>query len=65
MARLARPVQPPAVIDLDECSLQTLADRKALNFAMTRSPAIGVLMRVPKLGAYVLTGPSAILSAAA
>jgi cation diffusion facilitator family transporter len=41
------------------------ADRKALSFAMTLSLAIGLLMLVMKIGAYLLTGSAAILSDAA
>jgi divalent metal cation (Fe/Co/Zn/Cd) transporter len=41
------------------------ADRKALSFAMTLSLAIGLLMSVMKVGAYLLTGSAAILSDAA
>lgn len=41
------------------------ADRKALRFAMTLSLAIGCLMFVMKVGAYLLTGSAAILSDAA
>jgi cation diffusion facilitator family transporter len=41
------------------------ADRKALNFAMALSLAIGLLMLVMKVGAYLLTGSAAILSDAA
>lgn len=43
----------------------TAADRKALVFAMNLSLAIGLLMFVIKVGAYSLTGSSAILSDAA
>ena len=41
------------------------ADRKALSFAMALSLAIGLLMSVMKVGAYLLTGSAAILSDAA
>lgn len=41
------------------------ADRKALSFAMNLSLAIGLLMFVLKVGAYLLTGSAAILSDAA
>ncbi len=41
------------------------ADRKALSFAMNLSLGIGLLMFVLKVGAYLLTGSSAILSDAA
>lgn len=41
------------------------ADRKALGFAMALSLAIGLLMFVMKVGAYLLTGSAAILSDAA
>jgi cation diffusion facilitator family transporter len=41
------------------------ADRKALSFAMALSLAIGLLMFVMKVGAYLLTGSAAILSDAA
>ena len=44
---------------------KTEADRKALNFAMTLSLVIGLLMFVIKVGAYLLTGSAAILSDAA
>jgi cation diffusion facilitator family transporter len=44
---------------------KTEADRKALSFAMTLSLAIGLLMFVMKVGAYLLTGSAAILSDAA
>lgn len=44
---------------------KTEADRKALSFAMSLSLAIGLLMFVMKVGAYVLTGSAAILSDAA
>jgi len=44
---------------------KTEADRKALSFAMTLSLAIGLLMSVMKVGAYLLTGSAAILSDAA
>ena len=44
---------------------KTKADRKALSFAMTLSLAIGLLMFVMKVGAYLLTGSAAILSDAA
>jgi cation diffusion facilitator family transporter len=40
-------------------------DRKALQFAMTMSLVIGVMMFVMKVTAYVLTGSAAILSDAA
>src|ERR1035438_5348226 len=43
----------------------TEADRKALSFAMALSLAIGLLMLVMKVGAYLLTGSAAILSDAA
>ena len=46
-------------------TVQTAADRKALNFAMTLSLVVGLLMFVMKVGAYVLTGSAAILSDAA
>jgi cation diffusion facilitator family transporter len=41
------------------------ADRKALSLAMALSVAIGLLMFVMKVGAYLLTGSAAILSDAA
>src|SRR5512135_2164785 len=41
------------------------SDRKAMNFAMNLSLAIGLLMFVMKVGAYLLTGSAAILSDAA
>jgi cation diffusion facilitator family transporter len=44
---------------------KTEADRKALSFAMALSLAIGLLMFVMKVGAYLLTGSAAILSDAA
>jgi cation diffusion facilitator family transporter len=44
---------------------KTEADRNALGFAMTLSVAIGLLMSVMKVGAYLLTGSAAILSDAA
>lgn len=44
---------------------KTEADRKALSFAMALSLAIGLLMFVMKVGAYLLTGWAAILSDAA
>jgi len=44
---------------------RTEADRKALSFAMTLSLAVGLLMFVLKVGAYLLTGSAAILSDAA
>jgi len=44
---------------------KTEADRKALSFAMALSLAIGLLMFVIKVGAYLLTGSAAILSDAA
>ncbi len=40
-------------------------DRKAMSFAMNLSLAIGLLMFVMKVGAYLLTGSAAILSDAA
>src|SRR5271169_212145 len=43
----------------------TETDRKALNFAMALSLAIGLLMLVMKGGAYLLTGSAVILSDAA
>ena len=44
---------------------KTQADRKAMNFAMTLSLVVGVVMFVMKVGAYLLTHSSAILSDAA
>lgn len=44
---------------------KTEADRKALSFAMALSLAIGLLMFLMKVGAYLLTGSAAILSDAA
>lgn len=44
---------------------RTEADRRALSFAMTLSLAVGLLMFVMKIGAYLLTGSAAILSDAA
>lgn len=44
---------------------KTVADRKALSFAMALSLAIGLLMSLIKVGAYLLTGSAAILSDAA
>jgi len=49
----------------DERRRQNRSDRKALSFAMTLSLAIGLLMFVMKVGAYLLTGSAAILSDAA
>jgi cation diffusion facilitator family transporter len=46
-------------------AVKTEADRKALSFAMALSLAIGLLMFVMKVGAYLLTGSAAILSDAA
>jgi len=46
-------------------STKSAADRKAMSFAMNLSLAIGLLMFVMKMGAYWLTGSSAILSDAA
>lgn len=46
-------------------SVKTLADRKALSFAMNLSLGIGLLMFLMKMGAYYLTGSAAILSDAA
>jgi len=46
-------------------AVRTEADRKALNFAMTLSLVVGLLMFVIKMGAYLLTGSAAILSDAA
>ena len=43
----------------------TAGDRRALQFAMTLSLVVGLLMFVIKVGAYLLTGSSAILSDAA
>ena len=43
----------------------TAADRKALTFAMNLSLAVGLVMFVMKVGAYMLTGSAAILSDAA
>jgi len=44
---------------------QSAADRKAMSFAMNLSLGVGLLMLVMKMGAYLLTGSSAILSDAA
>jgi cation diffusion facilitator family transporter len=44
---------------------RTEADRKALSFGMSVSLAIGLLMFVMKVGAYLMTGSAAILSDAA
>jgi cation diffusion facilitator family transporter len=46
-------------------SLPTVADRRALQFAMTLSLVIGLLMFAIKVGGYLLTGSAAILSDAA
>ena len=46
-------------------SANSESDRKALIFAMNLSLAVGLLMFVIKMGAYLLTGSSAILSDAA
>ena len=43
----------------------TNADRKALSLAMNLSLAIGLVMLIIKIGAYLLTGSAAILSDAA
>jgi cation diffusion facilitator family transporter len=52
----------PTVVDQ---TLPTVADRRALRFAMTLSLVIGLLMFAIKVGAYLLTGSAAILSDAA
>ena len=41
-------------------TVKSAADRKAMNFAMNLSLAVGVLMLVMKVGAYLLTGSAAI-----
>ena len=46
-------------------SANSESDRKALVFAMNLSLVVGLLMFVMKMGAYLLTGSSAILSDAA
>jgi len=46
-------------------SANSESDRRALMFAMNLSLAVGLLMFVIKMGAYLLTGSSAILSDAA
>lgn len=46
-------------------SASSRSDRKALVFAMNLSLVVGLLMFVIKMGAYLLTGSSAILSDAA
>ena len=46
-------------------STSSESDRKSLVFAMNLSLAVGLLMFVIKMGAYLLTGSSAILSDAA
>ena len=43
-------------------TIQSAADRKAMSFAMNLSLGVGLLMFVMKMGAYLLTGSSAILS---
>ncbi|MFZ4778825.1 MAG: cation diffusion facilitator family transporter [Terrimicrobiaceae bacterium] len=48
-----------------DISANSEADRRTLMFAMNLSLAIGLLMFVIKMGAYLLTGSSAILSDAA
>jgi len=48
-----------------ETAVSSEADRRALAFAMTLSLAIGILMFVMKMTAYLMTGSSAILSDAA
>ena len=39
---------------------QSAADRKAMSFAMNLSLGVGLLMLVMKMGAYLLTGSSAM-----
>ena len=46
-------------------AVKSVADRKAMNFAMNLSLGIGILMFIMKVGAYLLTGSAAILSDAA
>jgi cation diffusion facilitator family transporter len=46
-------------------TVQSEADRKAMNFAMNLSLGIGLIMFFMKMGAYLLTGSAAILSDAA
>jgi cation diffusion facilitator family transporter len=46
-------------------TVRTDSDRKELTFAMRLSLAVGVLMFIMKVGAYLLTGSAAILSDAA
>ncbi len=48
-----------------EANAHSDRDRQSLQFAMTLSLVIGVLMFVLKMGAYLLTGSAAILSDAA
>ncbi len=46
-------------------AVKSAADRQAMSFAMNLSLAVGILMFVMKMGAYLLTGSAAILSDAA
>ncbi|MCL4201888.1 MAG: cation diffusion facilitator family transporter [Pirellulaceae bacterium] len=55
---------PALAADVDQ-TIVTVADQRALRFAMTLSLVIGLLMFAIKVGAYLLTGSAAILSDAA